>query len=417
MIAELILLGILLVLSGFFSGSEIAFFSLSDIKVKKLVDEKKRGAKRLQKLKSQPERLLITLLIGNNIVNIGASALATYLTITTLGNAWVGLAAGLLTLIVLIFGEIAPKAIATKNNESISLFIAAPIGWLMSIFWPAIYFLEKINNAILRSMPKGNEDQPLVSEDELRHIIDVSEQEGSIKRDEKEMIEKIFKLDEIPVRDIAIPRNEITSIDINGSIDKAIHQIQSTGFSRMPVYKDHPDNIIGVVHAKDLLEFSSRNETSINLSKIKQKMIFVPEFMKLDSLIRLFKEKKSHMAIVVDEHGSNMGLVTIEDAIEQIVGDIYDEFDKIENDIIKLNQSTYIMKGDTDIDKFTEVTGIRVRSKEFDTVSGMILDKLERWPVKGQKIKFRRFECVVEKVYKKRVASVKIIIKPEGSSR
>ncbi len=324
---QILTLVILLLLSGFFSSAETALFSISKTKARHLA-KKDRTGRLIDAMKEDPHRLLSTILIGNNVVNVGASALATSLAIDFFPGYAVGIATGVMTFLILVFGEVFPKSIATRNNVFIGRMAIYPVYWLSIIFYPILIFLNfipRITGKIKKS--------PRVTEEELMTIVEAVEEEGQIKEEEKELIHNIFEFDDTAASEIMTPRGDMFVIDVDQALDLA--SILESGYSRIPVIEGDIDHVIGILNIKDLFLHTISTKAD-DVRRIMRAPYFVPENKKLDSLLQQFKKRRNHMAIVVDEHGGVSGLITLEDALEEIVGDIADETDKEESHIVKL---------------------------------------------------------------------------------
>lgn len=408
---SILILAILILLSAFFSGVETALVSMSNLKIKYLVDKGKKGATILQKLKHDTHKLLTTLLLSNNLVNIAASAIATSMAIDAFGSKGVGIATGAMTFLVLVFGEITPKALATKYAEGISLLVAAPIYYLGIVLTPLIYVLDLVTKNLVRIFGKPAE-APSVTEEEVKSIITVGEEEGTINEIEKELIQNIFDLDKIDVREVMVPRTDMVIVTHNARISEAADIIAEKKHSRMPVCKKRLDKIIGIVNIKDVFSALKEGKKDNLVKSIMIKPYFVPENKKIDALLREFQKKKMHMAIVVDEHGGVSGLVTLEDLLEEIVGEIYDESESVTPMIRRLNRNTYSVKGKTEIDLINKKLKLGIKKrKDFETISGYFLDKTGKIPKMGDKVASKKFDIFVEKMTGNRVTELKIIKK------
>jgi CBS domain containing-hemolysin-like protein len=392
MLDQIIVLIALIFLSGFFSSAETALFSISTVKARHIAKRKSKTNTLIKKMKEDPHKLLSTILIGNNLVNVAASALATVLTIKLVGHHAVGIATGAMTLAILIFGEIFPKSIATRNNILIARMVIIPLYWLSILFWPIIMFLNFIPQITSKIQKKHG-----VTEEELKTFVEVVEEEGEIKEEEKELIQNIFEFDDTNASEIMTPRGDMFVIDADEELDlKAIIQ---SGYTRIPVIEGDIDHVAGILNIKDLFMEQARGNGEIDVRKIMNKPYFVPEYKKLDSLLQQFKKRKQHMAIVVDEHGGVSGLITLEDALEEIVGEIVDETDKDEPQIVKVKPNEWIVPGKSDIDEVNEIIPMKIpASKEYDTFSGYILDRIERIPRENDKIPVGKFLVTVKEV-------------------
>ncbi|MDD2389628.1 MAG: hemolysin family protein [Desulfobacterales bacterium] len=381
--SQIILLAILLVLSAFFSSSETAFFSISKTKARHIAKQEGRAYALIKKMKDEPHRLLSTVLIGNNVVNIAASALATSLTMEVFPRYAVGMATGIMTLLILVFGEVFPKSIATRNNILIARMAIFPIYWLSILFYPIIRFLNFI--PMLTGKIKKT---PAFTEEELMTFVEVVEEEGEIKVEEKDLIHKIFDFDDTNASEIMTPRGDMFIIDVNDKF--RINEIIQSGFTRIPIIDDEIDNVIGILNIKDLLRHMTAenlNFDQIDIRSIMFKPYFIPENKKLDKLLQQFQKRKNHIAIVVDEHGGIAGLVTLEDVLEELVGEIVDETDREESHIIKTKNQDWIVLGKSDIEEVNERIHMDIpESNEYDTFSGYILDRIGRIPEENEVI-------------------------------
>ncbi len=408
--AEIVILIILVVLSGTFSGIEIAIFSLSDIKVRNLVKQGRKGAKTLKKLKENPHKLLITILVGNNLVNVGASALATVIVTEALGSSSVGfslgVATGLMTFILLVFGEITPKAFAHQNAEKISLFFAKPISILSRIQSPVIWLLEKITGFIIKIMG-GEPQKGVITVDELRTTISVGAEEGVIKKDEEEMIHKLFDFGSTSVEEIMIPRIDMFCLGVDTKIKDVLKVIPENRYTRIPVYKERRDNIIGILYVKDIIKYIGKKD-DISIESVVRSTFIVPETKNLNLLLKEFRKKRTHMAIVVDESGGVAGLVTLEDILEEIVGEIYDETDAKETLIKSVADKSFEVEGKTEIDDINKILKLDLHEEHFNTIAGYIIHKLGRIPGKGEKFRLDRIDVTVLDADDQKIRKLKI---------
>jgi Mg2+/Co2+ transporter CorB len=322
---EIIVLFVLLLLSGFFSGSETALIRIGRVKARYLLKRGVKGADTVQKLVNEPEAFLTTVLIGNNIVNIAASALATSIAIEYFGDFGVGIAIGVMTFLILTFGEIIPKTFAVQNVERFSIAVSKPLGILIFVLRPVTKVVSVMTNAFGKMLGLKMQQKRLLSEEEVKTFLDIGEEDGAIEEDEKEMINGVLKLDYTTVKNVMTPQEDMVCLEANQSVDSAVELIRRYGYSRIPVFEGTEDNIVGVLYAKDLL--INANDSAISLKKLMKSAYFVPETARVDNLLKEFREGKFHIAIVADEGGRIKGLVSLEDLLEEIVGSIYDEYD------------------------------------------------------------------------------------------
>lgn len=400
---QIIILFVLLVLSGFFSSSEIALFSISRTKVRYLAKQGDKSFRLIRKMKEDSHNLLSTILIGNNVVNVGAAALATSITISYFPNHAVGVATGVMTLFILIFGEVLPKSFAIRNNIVIAKISIYPLYWLSLVLYPVLIllnFIPKITGKIKKS--------PTITEDELKTLVEVVEEEGEITKTEKELIHKIFEFDDTNASQIMTPRADMFVIDASRELD--LEAIAKSGFTRIPVIEGDMKVVIGILNVKDLLLNQAAGVEKINIREIMREPYFVPENKKLDQLLHQFKNRKTHMAIVVDEHGSISGLITLEDALEEIIGEIEDETDRSEPLIIPMKDDEWIVLGKTDIEKVNARIGMSIPdSSDYDTFSGYVLGAIGRIPEEGEKMAIGNFLVTVKR--KKGVRITEYIVK------
>jgi len=397
----------MLFLSAFFSSSEIALISLNKLDVRHLLEKRRKGAGTIARLKKDPHRLLINIAIANNIVNIFAASFATAVSIKLFGSYGVGIATGVMTFLVLTFGEIIPKTLATRNAESIALSVAKPIYIIGIIITPLIKFFDGITHLIT----KGGKDEK-VTEEEIKTLITMGEEEGAIEKVEKEMIHNIFTFNDIDAWEVMTPRTEILALDIKTEIKEVISTIKNTGFSRIPVYEDMIDNIKGILYVKDLLPYINHKKPRIKLNEIIRPAFFIPRNKRIDNLLKEFQNRKNHMAIVVDEYGGIEGVVTLEDLLEEIIGEIYDEDDIIERPIRKIDNKTFLVKGSTELDLVNRKLKLHLKElEESTTIGGLILDTLGRIPKKGERINLNKAIAIIEKTEQQRIDEIRLIKK------
>lgn len=402
MINQIIVLIVLLFLSGFFSSAETALFSISRTKARHLAKDSSKAFILIKQMKDDPHRLLSTVLIGNNVVNVGAASLATSITIHYFTNYAVGVATGVMTFLILVFGEVLPKSMATRNNVLIARMTIYPIYWFSVICYPILLFLNfipKLTGKIKKT--------PTVTEEELMTFVEVVEEEGEIKEEEKELIHNIFEFDDTNASEIMTPRGDMFVIDADEKPD--FEKIIESGFTRIPVIEGDVDHIIGILNIKDLFLHIITSGSEIDVRKIMTLPYFVPENKKLDRLLHQFKKRKHHLAIVVDEHGGVSGLITLEDALEELVGEISDETDKEEPHIVKHKVKDWIVLGKSDIDEINDIIGMEIpESKDYDTFSGYVLNTIGRIPVEKEQFTLGDFIVTVEEMDGNRIKKYSI---------
>ena len=406
---QIVLLVILLAMSGFFSMSETALMALSKIRIRHMVEDGVKGAKLVEKLSEDPSRLLGAILIGNNIVNIGASALATSVAVKAIDESSVGLVTVIMTILVLIFGEITPKSIAKQNSEKVALAVSKPINIIVKLFKPFIFVFTSISGLFIRLLggdPKAT--QPFITEEELKTMVGVSEEEGVLEGVEKEMIFNVFEFADSQVKDVMVQRMDIVAVDINSTYEEVIDIIKREQFSRLPVYNQNIDDVVGILNVKDLI-IASQNKEEFKVSNYMREPYYTFEFKKIKELFSEMKKTRNHMSVVLDEYGGNVGIVTIEDLIEEVVGEIEDEYDdEKDDDIIVVKEDEYIVDGSARLDNIADLIGVTMESEEFDSVGGLIIGELGRFPEKKEEININNLRFIIEDIDKNRIKKVRI---------
>ncbi|WP_337865603.1 gliding motility-associated protein GldE [Ignavibacterium sp.] len=408
----------LLLCSGFFSGSEVAFFSLDKKKVEKHFKNNPYLHRHLNRIISFPRRLLVTILIGNTLVNVAISIIAVTLAFDIASafnyniNIIISVQIVLTTILVLIFGELLPKMIATKSTIVFAKYAALPIYVVSSMLYPVSEFITEIIK-ISVSKIKFDKSKSALSTEELSDLASLSTERGTIDEDEKEIINSIVEFRETTVSEIMTPRVDIVAVAENKNVDDVIIIISESGHSRIPVYRNNIDTIIGVVFAKDLLKFinngQSRRETKI--ASLIKKVLFVPESKKIGDLLKEFQSRKIHLAIVVDEYGGTSGLITLEDIIEEVVGDIWDEYDKAEKNIHDLDENKYLVSGNIlleDLASELNINFIDENEPDIDTLAGFLLKISGEIPKEGDSFLYNKYKLTVRQLDKKRIRKVLI---------
>ncbi len=400
MIGPLILLMVLLLLSGFFSSSETALFSISKTKARHLAQNGGgRIDKLIQKMKNQPHKLLTTILIGNNLVNIGASSIATMITIDLFSNYGVGIATGGMTFLILVFGEIFPKTVAAQHNVAVAKIVILPLYWLSYLFLPVIWLLNFIPR--LAGAAKGS---PPITEEEFISFVDGVHEDGEINPDERELIYNIIKLDDINVSEIMTPSADMFVIE--RAKKPELDQILDSGYTRVPVIEGDIDHIAGLINVKDLFRQEIREDIPMDIEKILREPFFVPEHKKIDQLLNEFKRNKEHAAIVVNEYGEVSGLVTLEDVLEAIVGDIIDETDIVKPPVVKIRDREWLVLGSADIEDVNEkLRSDFPESTSYETFSGYILEQIGRIPKEKEQIVIGKDMITVKEMEGNRIKS------------
>lgn len=405
---QIVLLVVLLAMSAFFSMSETALMSINKIKIKHMVEEGVNGAKLVEKLIEDPNKLLGAILIGNNIVNIGASSIATSLAINMWGDNSVGAVTLIMTVLVLIFGEITPKSIAKQKSEGVALVVSKPIKICVFIFKPFIIVFTSISSVFIRLFGADpNAAQQFITEEELRTMVDVSEEEGVLEQVEREMIFNVFDFADAQVKDVMVQRVDIVAVDINDSYDRVLNIIQKEQFSRLPVYNESIDDIVGILNVKDLI-IAGKSDKEFKVTDYMREPCYTFEFKKIQELFKEMKKTRNHMSVVLDEYGGTVGIVTIEDLIEEIVGDIEDEYDDFENEIEVIKDNEYVVDASAKLDDVSELIGVDMESEEFDSVGGLIIGELGRIPEVNEEVHINNLRIIVEEIDKNRIKKVRI---------
>lgn len=403
---------ICLIFSAFFSSSEVALISINRAKVRTLVNEGRKGADALAVLKESPDRILITILVGNNIVNVAAAALATAIAIEAFGDIGVGIATGVVTLLLLVFGEIGPKLYAARSHERLSLAVAKPILLMSRVLFPVIWIFERARKA--RIAEEGHAE-PLVTEEEIREWIDVGQEGGTIEKEEQEMLYSVLEFADTTAREVMTPRVDVGMMADTSTLDEAVHMFNETGFSRIPVFHEHVDNITGILNIKDVFAILLSGRKDLPITDIMSDPYFVPETKKIDELLKELQVRKVHMAIVLDEYGGFSGIVTVEDILEEIVGDILDEFDKEEPEIQRINEGAYMIDGSTWVEDINEQLPVTLPVGEaYESIGGLLTDRLGHIPRLGESagIPESSATIVVVQMRGKRIVKVKLLLHP-----
>ncbi len=407
----LILLG-LLMLSAIFSGTELALVSLNDVKVRALLEKKRQGARTLARLKSKPQKLIITILIGNNIVNIGASAYVTFLITNLVGSKGVGIATGVMTFLVLLFGEIIPKSFAARNTETIALMVARPLEVLQFVLSPLIWIFDILSKIVLL-FTRGSQQYATVTERELRIMAQMGAEEGTILKQEREMLENVFKLNDITAEDVMTPRMRMFALDQELHLSDVLPSITKAPYSRVPIYKKNRDNITGILYLRDLLvHLANKHERNIPIKELAKKPFFVPKEKSVDELFKDFQEQNIHIAIVLDGRGGTEGVVTLEDLLEELVGEIIDESDISRELIMRVDKNTILVDGSTELKMINRFLNVRIPGEELEEISEVLLRELGKIPQKGEMLHLGNLEFEVMDVTEKKINRVKIIKLP-----
>jgi len=407
----LVILFVLMCLSAFFSLAEMAYSSLNKIKLKTLAEKSKKAAKRARlalKLHDIYDKILSTVVIGNNIVNIGSSALATAILIGYFGNMGVSIATAVMTLLVLVFCEISPKVLAKESPEMTALRTAPVLRFFVWFFTPLSFLAAEWKKFIIKIFSVKQDRS--TTEDELLTFVGEVRQEGGININEEQMIRQVIDFDDLKASEIYTPRMDVRAVTVTNSVDEVEKKFTETGFSRLPVYQDSVDNILGIINLKDFYHDVMKGIKTLN--EIIKPVVFVAKTIKIGKLLRTLQEKQAHMAVVIDEHGGTLGIITIEDIVEELVGEIWDENEKVVEPVKKMIDGSYRVLGSVNFSEMLEFMGIDDKSGAEDlpdtTVANWIMEKFGRLPRTGENLTWRSLTIIVTRVMRHRVMEVRV---------
>ena len=409
-VTQLIILLILLMLSAFFSSAETALTTVNQIRIRNLAEDGNKRAKKVIKVTGNSGKMLSAILIGNNIVNVAAASLTTSLAYN-FGGSMVALASGLITVLILLFGEISPKTFATIHAEKIALIYAPIIDIFMKIMTPVIFVINGLSTIvlwILRVDP--NAKNRAMTENELRTIVDVSHEDGVIEEEEKEMIYNVFDLGDARAKDVMVPRVHVTFADVNSTYEELIEIFREDKYTRLPVFEETTDNVVGTINMKDLLLYENTKE--FNIRDILREAYFTYEYKAISELLVEMRQASFNIAIVLDEYGETSGLITLEDILEEIVGEIHDEYDENEEDYVKkLGDLEYVVEGSLNLEDFNDRLDLDFSSDDYDSLGGFIIEHLDRLPVAGDSVTTDDgVRLVVDKLDKNRIEKVHVYL-------
>jgi putative hemolysin len=398
---EITSLAILIGLSGFFSGLEVALVGIRKSKVVQLFNEGKKGSKALHKLKMNPSWMMSSVNLGNNLVNVGASALATTVAMRLFGDDGLGIAVGIMTFLILVFGEITPKTYCNANSTKVALRCAPILLVFSYVFYPVVKFFETITNGVVK-ITGSSQTPPPITEDEIKGVIDQGLEENALEKEEMELVHGALKFDDTVIRSVMTPRTKMFVLNSKMLLFEALPQINQRGHSRIPIFGDTSDDIVGFIHLSDVLKELEKDNKMVSLEQIARKAVFVSQEKMVSSMLKEMKGRKTHMAIVVDEHGGVEGLVTLEDLLEEIVGEIEDETDVTKQVTYeRIDQDTVITNGDIEIDVINDLFKTNIPDgDDYASLNGLLHEKLQDIPQEGDKIETNELRIIVEKVSK-----------------
>lgn len=387
-VAQLIIIIVLIFLSGFFSSAETAFSTLNRVRMRNLEEEGSKKAARVNKILESYSKMLSAILIGNNIVNLSASSLTTAFVIGVCGNAYIGVGTGILTIVVLLGGEIIPKTWANLNSEKLALAYSSIIYALMKVMTPVIFIVDLLSNGILKLLHVDpNKKMDTITESELKTYVDVSHEDGQIESDEREMIYNIFEFSDTCVKDIMIPRTNMVTVNADESVNDLIKVFHESMYTRIPVYQEDKDSMIGFVNIKDLFIARISGQKNITLKSLLREAYYTYEYKKNADLLLEMREKSMNVAFVLNEYGSTVGMVTLEDLLEELVGEIRDEYDEDEKELIqKIDDRTYLIEGSMNLSDINDSIGTSLNSDDYDSIGGIIIGQLDRLPEDNESV-------------------------------
>ena len=409
-----ILLVILIALSAFFSASETAYTTVNKIRLQNYVDAGSKKAKTALFIAENYDRTLTTILIGNNIVNIGASSIATLLFVKLFGPSGAAISTAVMTILILIFGEVLPKSFAKESSEKFALAFSRPLRILMTVFWPVVFLFIQLKKVAKHISPIKEEETPTVTEQELKFIVESIEDEGVLEKQESELVQHALEFDEKTVQEVLTPRVDMTTLDIEDDLQTNIGLVLTERFSRIPVCRGTSDRILRILHTKDLLEALVRGD-AIDLASMVQPAFFVYKTKKLSSLLADFKRNKTHVAIVTDDYGGTVGMVTMEDLLEELVGDIWDEDEEIIRDFVRIDSQHFLISGDLTIRELFDHLDLPFSNLESNHTScgGWALEALGHIPQAGEAFQFKNMTLTIQEMDDQRVKKLSVYLAPQ----
>lgn len=407
----LIVIVLLILLSAFFSSAETALTSVNRMRMRSLADNHVKRASLVLRLKDNQPKMISMILIGNNVVNLTASAMTSQFAAKVWGNAFISIATGVLTFVIIITGEILPKTIASIYSEQMSMFYAPIIYALMVIMTPIIWIINKISNFLMLLIHiDPNKKNALITEDELLTVVDVSHEEGVIESEEREMIANVVDFGDSLAKDIMVPRIDVEFVDVEMSYEEVVRSFRENNFSRLPVYSETRDNVVGMLFLKDLFHYEGTEE-NFSVAALMRKPYFTYEFKKTSALLEELRKESATIAVVLNEYGATAGIITLEDLLEEIVGEIRDEYDSDEQDSIqKISDLEYLASGSAKLDEINDTLGLSLESDDYDSIAGHIIHLMEHLPEEGEQIAEGDVTYIVEAVDKNRIDRVRILL-------
>ena len=410
---QLLILILLIGLSAFFSSAETALTTVNKIRIRNLAEAGDKSAVTLTKVLEDQGKMLSAILVGNNVVNLTASSMSTTLAMNIWSNKAVGIATGVLTLVILVFGEISPKTISTLYSEKISLKYAKIIYLFMTVMTPVIYAVNVLSSGFLRLVHVDpNRKQEAITEDELRTIVEVSHEEGVIESEEKKIINNVFDFGDSVAKDIMVPRMDMAMVEVGATYDELIDIFREEKYTRMPVYEETTDNVIGIINMKDVL-LIDRNE-EFHVRDLLREPLYTYEYKNTAELMVEMRQTSNNMIIVLDEYGATAGMITLEDLLEEIVGEIRDEYDEDEEqELVEVGPGEYVVEGSMKLDDLNDQLDLELESEDYDSIGGLIIGQLDRLPEEGESVVCDGIRLVVDRLDKNRIDRVHMYLPKE----
>lgn len=409
-IIQLVIVIILLSASAFFSSAETALMTSNKLRMRNLAENGNKRAAKVLKVTENTDKMLSAILIGNNIVNLTASSISTALTLKIFGSKLVGIATGILTFLILVFGEITPKNVASKNAENMALAYIGVISFLVTLLTPVIFIVNTVAKFVISIFNKNGDDNNAVTEEELRAMVEYSHEEGIIENEEKKMIVNVVDFGDTVAGDIMVPRVDMVMVDEKSSYEEILQVFREERYTRIPVYEETPDNVIGILNVKDFLLIEDKE--NFIMKELLREPLYTYEYKKTSALMMDMRKTGANIVIVLDEYGITAGLITLEDMLEEIVGEIRDEFDADEDEgISKISDLEYLIDGSTNLDDINDRIGLSLSSEEYESIGGLIMEKLGRLPVEGEIINFDNIVLTVKKMDHARIEKVCLKLK------
>ena len=409
-IIQLVIVIILLSASAFFSSAETALMTSNKLRMRNLAENGDKRAAKVLKVTENTDKMLSAILIGNNIVNLTASSISTALTLKIFGSKLVGIATGILTFLILVFGEITPKNVASKNAEKMALAYIGVISFLVTLLTPVIFIVNTVSKFVISIFNKNGDDNNAVTEEELRAMVEYSHEEGVSENEEKKMIVNVVDFGDTVAGDIMVPRVDMVMVDEKSSYEEILQVFREERYTRIPVYEETPDNVIGILNVKDFLLIEDKE--NFVMKELLREPLYTYEYKKTSALMMDMRKTGANIVIVLDEYGITAGLITLEDMLEEIVGEIRDEFDADEDEgITKVSDLEYLIDGSTNLDDINDRIGLSLSSEEYESIGGLIMEKLGRLPVEGEIINFDNIVLTVKKMDHARIEKVCLKLK------